>query len=83
MSELAARSKKMLRTGEPFRLVGTTRSIQFLRGVFSRSSMCLPAFYYFVGSASLLRAVKVTDDYPFKVAKPWIALGVTGARNDA
>lgn len=71
MNDLATRSKKMLRTREPLKLVGAGRSVQFLRGVFSRSSMCLPAFYYFLGSASAREAAKTTDDYPFKVAQTY------------
>lgn len=69
MNDLAARSKKMIRTEQPFRLVGAGRSVQFLRGVFSRSSMCIPAFYYFLGAASANEAAKTTDDFPFKVAQ--------------
>ena len=61
----------MLRTEQPFRLVGTGRSVQFLRGVFSRSSMCLPAFYYFLGSACAHETAKETSDYSFKVAQTY------------
>lgn len=71
MNDLASRSKRMLRTGQPFKLVGVSRSVQFLRGVFSRSSMCVPAFYYFLGSASAYEAAKTTDDYAFKVAQTY------------
>lgn len=71
MTDLDSRSKKMLRTGEPFKLAGASRSIQFLRGVFSRSSMCVPAFYYFLGSASAYEAAKTSDDYALKVAQSY------------
>jgi hypothetical protein len=71
MNDLATRATKMLRTGEPFRPVGANRSIQFLRGVFSRASMCLPAFYYFLGSASAHESAKTTDDYPLKIAQTY------------
>ena len=71
MNDLAARSKKMLRTEQPIRFVGADRSVQFLRGVFSRSSMCIPAFYYFLGSASAHEVAKTTNDYPFKVAQTY------------
>jgi hypothetical protein len=71
MNDLSDRARKMLRTGESFRLVGTGRSVQFLRGVFSRSSMCLPAFYYFLGAASAHEAAKVTNDYSFRVAQTY------------
>lgn len=33
--------------------------------------MCLPAFYYFLGSASAHEAAKTTDDYPFKIAQTY------------
>ncbi len=33
--------------------------------------MCLPAFYYFLGSASAREIAKATDDYPFKVAQTY------------
>lgn len=71
MSDLGSRATKMLRTQEPIRLVGVNRSIHFLRGVFSRSSMCLPAFYYFLGSASAHEEAKKTEDYPFKIAQTY------------
>ena len=69
--ELFARSKRMVRTGPPFKLVGAGRSVQFLRGVLSRASLCLPAFYYFLGSASAHDAAKTSGDYPFKVAQSY------------
>lgn len=71
MSDLQERAEKMLRTEEPMRLLGKLRSIQFLRGVFSRASMCLPAFYYFLGSASAHSSAKETTDYAFKVAQSY------------
>lgn len=33
--------------------------------------MCLPAFYCFVGSASALKAAKVTEEYPFRIAQAY------------
>ena len=71
--ELFARSKRMVRTGPPFKLAGTGRSVQFLRGVFSRASLCLPAFYYFLGSASARDEAKTSSDYPFKIAQSYSA----------
>lgn len=71
MTDLASRSKRMIRTGEPSKLAGTNQSVQFLRGVFSRSSMCLPAFYYFLGAASAYEAAKSSGDYAFKVAQSY------------
>lgn len=61
----------MVRKGDRFRLVGSNRSVHFLRGVFSRASMCLPAFYYFLGSASSHAVAKNTDDYSFKIAQTY------------
>ena len=69
--ELFERSKRMIRTGAPFKLAGTGRSVQFLRGVFSRASLCVPAFYYFLGSASARDEAKASSDYPFKVAQSY------------
>lgn len=71
MNDLSQRAAKMIRTEQPFRLLGTNRSIQFLRGVFSRSSLCLPAFYYFLGSAAAHEVAKSTTDYSFKVAQTY------------
>lgn len=69
--ELYTRSKRLIRTGPPFKLVGTDLSVQFLRGVFSRASLCVPAFYYFLGSASAHDAAKDSDDYPFKISQSY------------
>jgi hypothetical protein len=69
--ELFERSKRMVRTGAPFKLAGTGRSVQFLRGVFSRASLCVPAFYYFLGSASSREEAKRSGDYAFKVAQTY------------
>lgn len=69
--ELFARSERMVRKGPPFKLAGTGRSVQFLRGVFSRSSLCIPAFYRFLGSASARDAARASNDYPFQVAQSY------------
>ena len=69
--ELVDRSQRMIPTGPPLRLIGVDRSIQFLRGVFSRSSLCLPAFYYFLGAASAHEDAKSSKDFPFKVAQSY------------
>jgi len=69
--ELFVRSKRMVRTGAPFKLAGTTRSVQFLRGVFSRASLCVPAFYNFLGSTAAHDAAKTSNDYPFKIAQSY------------
>lgn len=69
--DLCARSQRMIRTGSPFKLVGTGRSVQFLRGVFSRASLCLPAFYYFLGSASAHEEATNSPDYAFRIAQSY------------
>jgi len=71
MNNLDSRSKSMLRNEQPLKLIGVSRSVQFLRGVFSRSSMCIPAFYYFLGAASAHEAASGTDDFPLKVAQSY------------
>jgi hypothetical protein len=70
-ARLVARSEQMIRTGPPFKLQGTSRSVQFLRGVFSRASLCLPAFHYFLGSASAHEEAKTSDDPVFLVAQSY------------
>lgn len=69
--ELHAKSKRLVRTSAPFKLAGSTLSVQFLRGVFSRASLCVPAYYYFLGSASARDAAKSSSDYPFKIAQSY------------
>jgi hypothetical protein len=61
----------MLQKEEPFRLTGVNRSIHFLRGVFSRASLCLPAFYLFLGSAAAREEARSSSDYPFKIAQSY------------
>lgn len=70
--ELNERAERMRRKEEPFRLHGKLRSIQFLRGVVSRASMCLPAFYYFLGAAHAKEHPPVSADYPFRVAQSYL-----------
>lgn len=69
--DLHVRSKRLIRTGAPFKIAGTTLSVQFLRGVFSRASLCVPAYYYFLGSASAHDAARNSSDYPFKIAQSY------------
>lgn len=69
--ELDARSKKLVRDGAPFKLAGVNLSVHFLRGVFSRASLCLPAYYYLLGSTSAHEVAKRSSDYPFKVAQSY------------
>lgn len=71
-SDLDARAGRMRRRAEPFRLHGRLRSIHFLRGVMSRASMSLPAFYYFLGTAQAAEDAKVSGDLPFRVAQSYL-----------
>jgi hypothetical protein len=45
--ELAERAERMTRKGQPFQLEPLTKSVQFLRGIGSRATISLPAFYMF------------------------------------
>ncbi len=45
--ELTERAKRMTRPGPPFDVSPLERGVQFLRGVSSRATMALPAFYLF------------------------------------
>lgn len=71
IDKLHARSERLVRSGAPFKLSGTALSVQFLRGVFSRASLCVPAYYYFLGSACARNEAKGTADYPFKIAQSY------------
>lgn len=70
--DLEARAERMQRKEEPFRLHGKLRSVHFLRGVMSRASMILPAFYYFLGTAHAIEDAKASDDFPFRVAQSYL-----------
>lgn len=48
--ELLARAARMVAVAPPIELSPLNQSIQFLRGVNSRASPCIPAFYFFVGA---------------------------------
>lgn len=69
--ELLSRASRMARTGPPIKLDGSDRSVQFLRGVFSRASLCLPAFYYFFGSVCAREAAKESNNHSFRVAQTY------------
>lgn len=71
--DLFSRSEKMLKTEEPFKLTGMMRSIHFLRGVFSRSTLCIPAFYYLLGSSSSHIKGEEAETYSFKVAQSYFS----------
>lgn len=69
--QLVERSRKLVPTAAPFKLAGVNLSMQFLRGVFSRASLCLPAYYLFLGSASAKEAAASDSDYPSRVAQSY------------
>lgn len=71
IDELFERSARMVKKEESFRLVGVNRSIQFLRGVFSRATFCLPAFYYFLGSESEREESKSGKEYSSVIARSY------------
>jgi len=48
--ELADRAERLKSTGPPLQLTPLERAVQFLRGVYSRATMALPAFYLFHGA---------------------------------
>lgn len=52
LNELHIRANRMIKKEEPPSVEGHTRSVLFLRGVSSRASLCLPAFYYFLGASN-------------------------------
>lgn len=70
-TDLNSRAQRLIKTGPPIKLSGVDLSTQFLRGVFSRASLCLPAFYYFLGSASAHEECKSSEDYPSKIAQSY------------
>lgn len=72
MDDLFSRSKKMLKAGKPYQLVGTERSVQFLRGVFSRATLCLPALYYLMGTAYSKASSQNTNSYSSQVAECYL-----------
>lgn len=71
IDELRTRCERLIRTTPPFKFTGVGLSIQFLRSVFSRASLCLPAYYYFLGAKSAHTAASTSSDYPFKIAQSY------------
>lgn len=70
-AELKERAGRMVPNGPPFELNPLEQSIHFLRGVNSRASLCLPAFYFFVG-ASLQKEGTVKRDHPLAVSASYM-----------
>lgn len=69
---LDARAERLRRKEEPFRLHGKLRSIHFLRGVMSRASLSLPAFYYFLGTAQATSDANAPGDFTSRVARSYL-----------
>ena len=69
--DLSYRAGAMLKSEKPLRLFGVQRSIHFLRGVASRASMSLPAFYYFLGAKSTVENIDHNQNYELEVARSY------------
>ncbi len=70
-AELADRAKRLKPAGPPSRLDAQTNAIQFLRGVGSRATMSLPAFYLFLGSNVDAPGACSIQAYPGTVFTHW------------
>ncbi len=60
---LAVRARKQKPSGQPFPLTDLQRMVHFLRGVGTRASMALPAFYFFIGATDRERSCSI-EGYP-------------------
>lgn len=67
--ELTDRAKRMTPRGRPFQLSPLERGVHFLRGVSSRATMALPAFYLFHAAAANTDRACTIDGYPGLVFK--------------
>lgn len=74
--ELAERAERLKPSGPPLQLTPLERSVQFLRGVYSRATMALPAFYLFHG-AKTAGACSI-EGYPGVVVKKAIEFSSIG-----
>ncbi|MEQ1739623.1 MAG: hypothetical protein ABL884_06925 [Methyloglobulus sp.] len=70
--ELAERAARLMPNGSPLQLSPLTQSIQFLRGVSSRASLCIPAFHFFVGSQYAQEDVSIKEKYSLAVSASYI-----------
>jgi hypothetical protein len=66
---LAERAQRLKPTGPPIRLTPLEQSVQFLRGVHSRATMVLPAFYLYHGAKTDGDPPCAIADYPGLVLK--------------
>ncbi|HJR74978.1 MAG TPA: hypothetical protein VJ806_15235 [Luteimonas sp.] len=65
--ELPKRARGQIDTGRPSHLTGLEGSVHFLRGALSRATICLPAFYQFLGAASVSDEALRSADSAFRV----------------
>lgn len=70
--ELNARAARMTPVAAPEAFDALNQSIHFLRGASTRSSLCLPAFHFFVGSSVKGEKVTVKENYPLSVSASYM-----------
>ncbi len=69
---LEDRAARMISIGPPLELSPVTQSVQFLRGVGSRASLCIPAFHFFLGSLFAQEDERIKRDHSLAVAASYI-----------
>jgi hypothetical protein len=69
---LSDRAMRLKPSGPPLRLDPLTSAVQFLRGVSSRATLSLPAFYLFLGSSVEGREPCSVPAYPGIVLTHWV-----------
>lgn len=62
----------MMPNSSPLELSPLVQSVQFLRGVSSRASLCIPAFYFFLGSRFAQSDPSMKENYPLAVSANYI-----------
>jgi hypothetical protein len=75
---LAERAKRLKPSGPPMQLNPLERAVQFLRGVGSRATMALPAFYLFHGAKTNGDHACMIEGYPGVVLKHVIKFSSIG-----
>ncbi len=76
--ELANRAERMKPRGPPVQLNPMERAVHFLRGVSSRATMALPAFYLFLGARTDGDQACAIEGYPGVVLKHAIEFSSVG-----
>lgn len=64
IDDLNERASRMTPNKSPISLTPLEQSVHFLRGVGSRASLCIPAFYCFIGSLAAQEKIAIKDNYP-------------------